>query len=253
MDGSYATKGLTQRTWPDFVRLFSQGGGWDFCACMLFQRGCQPIGKQYRGRAATHAKNLADKEDLVRDGQAHGILVYADDEPVGWCEYGPIAELPLPGAKRLESKVERASPISEWRIPCFVTHKNYRRRGVAGVALAAAVEAIGRQGGGWVEATPIVGSHPAGRYHQIVRAHGRDSDQMQEFLANWPYHDVPGVGPVPLTRGGFGGVSHPGTVSMFLRQDFEPVKIIRDTCVLMQRHVSNRTRGGVLEPSWCQS
>ena len=35
---AYTTKELSTRTWPDFVRLFSQGSGWDFCQCMHYQR-----------------------------------------------------------------------------------------------------------------------------------------------------------------------------------------------------------------------
>jgi hypothetical protein len=39
---------------------------------------------------------------------------------------------------------------------CFVVDKKHRRRGVAGVALSGALEAIARHGGGMVEAYPIV-------------------------------------------------------------------------------------------------
>lgn len=237
VDRQYTAHELSPDTWPAFASLFSQGGGWDFCGCMLFQRGCQPSGKEYRGRTAAHARNLQDKKRLVDDGRAHGILVYADSEAVGWCQYGPVSELPLPGAERVAKKVPVVDPTSEWRITCFVTRKDHRRNGVAGVALAAAIESIRGQGGGWVEATPIVATHSAGRYHRIVREYGRDSVELEKYLKTWPTHAVRGIGPVPAIRGGFGGVSHPGTVSMFERHGFEAVRIVRETYVLMRRHI----------------
>lgn len=243
----YATKELSEQTWPDFERLFSQGGGWDFCACMLHQRGCHPAGKEYRTRAAAHVRNLADKKDLVRQGRAHGVLVYSDHEPVGWCQYGPVDELPIAGEGRLDKALRtrlrlddegnpRAAP-PDWRIPCFVTHKDHRRKGVAGVALGAALESIASKGGGWAEATPIVGSHSDGRYHQIVHTYGRDSAELREFLANWPTRFVRGVGQVPLLRGGFGGVSYSGTVSMFEAYGFEAVDVVGAGYVVMRRHL----------------
>jgi hypothetical protein len=39
-------------------------------------------------------RNRREKRDLVERGHAHGILVYANGEPVGWCQYGPREELP---------------------------------------------------------------------------------------------------------------------------------------------------------------
>ena len=42
-----------------------------------------------------------------------------------------------------------------WRITCFVVDKQHRRRGVASVALKAALEAIRKKGGGLVEAYPV--------------------------------------------------------------------------------------------------
>lgn len=235
--GRYTTKELSKETWPAFERLFSQGGGWDFCGCMLYQRGYHHSGKVCPTRAAAHARNLQEKRELVEQGGAHGILSYAGGEPVGWCQYGPVDELPIPGGGKVEKRVRVEDPASQWRVTCFVTHKQHRRKGIAGIALAAAVEAIREQGGGWVEATPIAHSHYDGRYHQIVNTYGRDSAELQEYLETWPTRVVRGVGPVPATRGSFGGVSHPGTVSMFERQGFEAVKIVRDTYVLMRRHV----------------
>src|SRR5216683_1148438 len=92
---AYQTKELSDSTWPDFERLFSRGNGWDHCWCMAFQRARQLSRRQFRTRAEMAVINHQDKKELVDQGRAHGILVYANGEPVGWCQYGPADELPV--------------------------------------------------------------------------------------------------------------------------------------------------------------
>jgi GNAT superfamily N-acetyltransferase len=82
-------------------------------------------------------------------------LVYAEDEPIGWCQYGPREELPLIDESRHYRELGLDDSTKHWRITCFVVDKRYRRRGVASVALKAALHAIRKKGGGMVEAYPI--------------------------------------------------------------------------------------------------
>ena len=177
---TYTTKELSSETWPDFARLFSQGGGWDFCWCMHFHRARAAMGeKRLRTRAEKGARNRREKKDLVEAGRSHGILVYAAGEPVGWCQYGHQEELPridssrkyrtaavsakpgprVPGKSGADAKPMQREAFGGtprlWRITCFVGHKKYRRHGVASVALKAALESIKKQGGGLVEGYPI--------------------------------------------------------------------------------------------------
>ena len=153
---TYATKELSPETWGDFERLFTPGRGWAFCACMLYQRGCHLDGKQFPDRESAWVQNQAEKRALVDAGRAHGILVYEDPEPIGWCQYGPAEELPLPGADRRARRIPPLGQGVRWRLTCFVTVVGRRRRGVAGVALRAALEAMRARGGGLVEAYPTL-------------------------------------------------------------------------------------------------
>jgi GNAT superfamily N-acetyltransferase len=154
---AYITQELSKKTWPDFVKLFSQGGGWDHCQCMHFHRHrALPKEKWLPTRAERAVRNRREKKALLNAGHSHGILVYANGEPVGWCQYGPSEELPRIDNKRnyRAHALERATQ-KLWRITCFVVLKNYRKRGVASAALNAALESIGKKGGGLVEAYPI--------------------------------------------------------------------------------------------------
>jgi len=124
--------------------------------------------------------------------------VYSGGEPVGWCQYGPKEEL-----ARIDNNRTYRVPDAEikaakfWRITCFVVDRNYRRRGIAGAALAAALESIKRQGGGIVEAYPI---------------------------ANWDGKS-------------FGNMSTHGTVSMFKKAGFRRVAQFGNTNVVMRKMI----------------
>jgi GNAT superfamily N-acetyltransferase len=200
----YRTKELSEETWPDFERLFSRGHGWDHCWCMAFQRGRRPSRKEFRTRAEVGVVNHQHKKALLDQGRAHGILVYADGEPIGWCQYGPGDELGGPiGRPPAPIPSERTQL---WRVTCFVVDRKHRRQGVAGLALRAALESIRTRGGGLVEAYPVT--------HW---SHGRDASQGVMY--------VQGVGPVGPAWGGFGNVSTSGVVSMFEKEGFQAVSV----------------------------
>src|SRR5690242_4283057 len=149
---SLTMKELSNSTWADFEQLALKQGG---CWCMFYQRP-KPVG---RGLSLNEKKkmNRKDKQSLVRHGRTHAILVYSGEKPVGWCQYGTRDQLPRIDAGRNYKKVESLAENERlWRITCFFVDKNYRGKGVAKFALHAALESIRRQGGGIVEAYPIV-------------------------------------------------------------------------------------------------
>jgi len=166
---AYKTRELSPKTWPDFVKLFSQGNGFDFCMCMHFHRPCGlPKSEWLRTRAERGARNKRQKKALVDQGCAHGILVYAEGEPVGWCQYGPSEELPrIDNSRKYPTLAREIRGQKLWRITCFAVLKQYRDRGVASAALKAALEAIEKKGGGIVEGYPIC--------RWLTRAFGNES------------------------------------------------------------------------------
>src|SRR3989442_1816858 len=149
---AYTPRELSLRTFPDFETLaIKRGGFW----CMFCQRS-KPVG---RGTTSDQWKriNRRDKRTFVRQGRSHAILVYERGTPVGWCQYGSQEELPRIDARRTYRKV--VPPISAmklWRITCFFVDPKYRGQGIAKLALTAALESIQKQGGGVVEAYPVV-------------------------------------------------------------------------------------------------
>jgi ribosomal protein S18 acetylase RimI-like enzyme len=149
---AFATRELSVRTYPDFEKLAAKQGG---CWCTYYQRA-RPLRKKL-SRVARKQVNMKYKMKLVREGRSHAALVYDGEVPVGWCQYGPQDELPKIDTWRGVRKIE--PPAGEkklWRITCFFVDRNHRGRGVAKVALRAALSSIQNQGGGVVEAYPVV-------------------------------------------------------------------------------------------------
>jgi ribosomal protein S18 acetylase RimI-like enzyme len=194
-----STKELSKTTWADFVSLFSQGNGWDHCACMHFQRLCAlPRYKWLPSRADRAVRNLREKKALVEMGRSHGILIYVDKIPVGWCQFGLSEELPrIDASRNYRGLAPKNGMKTLWRITCFVVDKKHRKNGIASAALRSALEAIAERGGGLVEAYPV---------------------------ADW-------------SGGAFGNMSTHGTVSMFKKQGFTVAAPFGNTNVLMRRMV----------------
>jgi GNAT superfamily N-acetyltransferase len=96
--------------------------------------------------------NRALKERLVNEGRAHAALVFDGDVAVAWCEYGTPEELPhIYHRKEYEVGLDR---LPDYRITCFFVDRNYRRKGVAAIALRGALGLIAEAGGGVVETYP---------------------------------------------------------------------------------------------------
>jgi len=133
-------KPLDETTWPAFARLVEKHNGvWGGCWCIGFHR--KPDGG-----------NRAEKECRVKEGRTHAALVFDGEDSVGWCQFGPTAELPR--IKHGKEYAKGLTTLPDWRITCFFVDKNYRGKGVTSLALEGAVNEIARLGGGVVESYP---------------------------------------------------------------------------------------------------
>jgi GNAT superfamily N-acetyltransferase len=144
--GEYTVRPLGAETWDAFAALAAKHNGvWNGCWCTWFHPASAERGQSSAG-------NRAIKERLVRDGQAHAALVFDGDVAVAWCQYGSPEE--LPGIYHLKEYLAGLDQLPDYRLTCFFVDRDYRRRGVAAVALAGALDLIANAGGGVVEAYP---------------------------------------------------------------------------------------------------
>lgn len=151
----YEIRALDERTWDAFAALVERNGGiFGGCWCM----GFHPEGV---GKDTTADINRERKLERVRNGTAHAALVFVGEDCVGWCQFGVPDELP-----RIKSRAayqKGLTTLPDWRIACCYVGRGHRRQGVAGAALAGALQLIAELGGGTVEGYPEdAASVPAG-------------------------------------------------------------------------------------------
>jgi GNAT superfamily N-acetyltransferase len=137
---------LSPETWPAFARLVEKHHGiFGGCWCIAFH--LEP-GDGKRG--ATEYRRM--KEERVREGRAHAALVFDGPTAVGWCQFGPTAELPnIRSKKAYEAGL---GSLPDWRVTCFFIDRERRGEGIASLALREALRHIAGLGGGTVEGYP---------------------------------------------------------------------------------------------------
>jgi hypothetical protein len=150
----YTTRLLTPNTWNDFAALVEANNGvWGGCWCI----GFHPEGIT---KDSTASGNREAKRAHVNNGTSHQMLVYRDGACVGWCQYGPPAEVAtIKNPKAYEKDLVK---LPDWRIGCLFTGAGHRGNGVARAGVAAALAAVTELGGGLVEAYPeqVAGRDP---------------------------------------------------------------------------------------------
>ena len=103
-------------------------------------------------RGESQEVNRGIKQRLVDEGVAHAALVFDGDRAVAWCEYGTPEE--LPNVQHNKQYLAELDILPDYRITCFFVDRDYRRQGMARVALDGALHLIAQSGGGVVESYP---------------------------------------------------------------------------------------------------
>ena len=115
------------------------------CWCIYFHPDCAE-----RGQGPEVNRVL--KQRLVNQGRAHAALVFDGDRAVAWCEYGTPEE--LPNVQHNKQYLAELDILPGYRLTCFFVDRDYRRQGMARVALDGALHLIAQAGGGVVESYP---------------------------------------------------------------------------------------------------
>jgi GNAT superfamily N-acetyltransferase len=152
----------TPEHWPDLQVLFAKIPCW----CQYWRVSASAYG---RGPAESLADRVAVHQAALRAQLARptppGVVAYAAGAAVGWCGFGPRAELERLVRSRTIPAVD-ARPV--WAIVCFLVRVGYRRRGVARALLAGAIETARAHGAPALEAYPV---DPGGRRLDVAFAY----------------------------------------------------------------------------------
>ena len=143
--------------WADAETVFGTRGDPARCWCQFYKVTNSEWG-QLGGTGCA-----AQLSAQVRAAQRHdgaptpGLVAYLDDEPVGWVAVEPRTKYPTAMRGRVVTGGSTETPDDEsvWAIVCFVVRVGYRRRGVAGTLISAAVEHARRLGARVLEGYPV--------------------------------------------------------------------------------------------------
>lgn len=90
-------------------------------------------------------------KNLIQKGKAHGMLAFAENEPVGWCSFGPRKD--FPSLEKVRA-YKRNDTSDVWSINCFFIHRKWRGKGLVRGLLKDAIEAMQKRGVATVEGYP---------------------------------------------------------------------------------------------------
>jgi GNAT superfamily N-acetyltransferase len=150
-------KPLTAARLPDLASLFGSSKTTTGCYCMWFLLPAK------ESQAGWDGANQAAFEACARSTAVPmGLLAYLDGAPVGWCAVGPRVRY----ARALRSPLLRDNDRTEdervWLVPCFFVRVGFRRQGITGSLLDAAVALAARSGAAAIEGFPLAGDKRRG-------------------------------------------------------------------------------------------
>jgi GNAT superfamily N-acetyltransferase len=187
-----------EATWEDLQTVLGTRGVACLCQCQRYKlRPRESFGSFPVEERAHRLREQVDSDNPSAEATA-GLLAYLDDQPAGWCAVEPRpAYTGMVRNQRVpwEGRDEDRTDARVWAVTCFVTRAGFRKRGVAGALLAAAVEHARTRGARALEGYPITTT-------KVI------SEELH-------------VGTVSMFAAlGFGQVSHPTLRRVVMRLDF---------------------------------
>ena len=137
---------VTSDRWKDFEKLFGANGACAGCWCMWWKLSRTEFSQKH------YAGNKRAIKKIIMSGQEPGILAYANGKPIGWCALGPREAYPSLERSIVLRRVDD-SPVCS--VTCFYVARGYRRQGLAGQLLKAAIQFARQRGAKIIEGYPI--------------------------------------------------------------------------------------------------
>jgi len=120
---------------------FTDNPDWSGCYCSFFYF-CD---EEFENR--TGADNREFAKQAIKEADMNGYLAYADNKPVGWINADSKKSYKRLPKTQADEKV--------YSVVCFTIAPGYRRQGIAGMLLSAAIEGAQKKGYTCVEAYPV--------------------------------------------------------------------------------------------------
>ena len=138
-------KELTSETWKDFEKLFGERGACGGCWCMYWRL----TNKEFEKHKGSGNKALMKK--LIDENEQIGIIMYLEEDPIGWCSIAPRKNFIRLGNSRILKPVDDKSV---WSIVCFFIDKKFRRQGLSVKMLEGVIQNVKKKGAKILEGYP---------------------------------------------------------------------------------------------------
>lgn len=136
----------------DAVHCDENAAGW--CRCVAWW-----VGTWDGWSERTAAENAALRHELCGRGEYDGLLAYAGETPVGWCQVGQRDRL-----AKLVTQLELEPDASVWAVTCFLVTRPHRGHGVARALLDGAVALARVHGAARIEGYPRASGDDPGEH-----------------------------------------------------------------------------------------
>ena len=151
MSGEVRVVPVTDAPWDAVRTVFGTRGDPAGCWCQYFK---VTSAQWNAGDRHTFEQALCDQTRA--GGAGPGLIAYLDDEPVGWVAVEPRTSYPrLLGGTVARASTEAPDAADVWAVTCFVVRVGFRRRGVSGALLRAAVDHARAHGARVIEGYPV--------------------------------------------------------------------------------------------------
>jgi ribosomal protein S18 acetylase RimI-like enzyme len=145
-------KPLTPELLDHFINFFdniafSDNPDWSGCYCHYYHFP----GTMEQWREATNEHNRNATINLIKEDKMNGLLAFANNEPVGWCNFNfknIYEKVPI------ESEHEESLEGKVASVVCFLIAPDYRKKGVARKLLKHAIKILKEKSYAWIEAYP---------------------------------------------------------------------------------------------------
>jgi GNAT superfamily N-acetyltransferase len=135
----------TLARWSDIEVLFGERGACGGCWCMTWRL------RSKEWTAGKGTKNKRAFKKVVTTGEEPGVIGYCGKQPIAWCAVAPRQVYSFLDRSRVLKPVDDQAV---WSISCFFILKPYRRQGISGQLLKAAVAFAAQRGAKIVEGYP---------------------------------------------------------------------------------------------------
>ena len=140
---------VTLDRWDHMVALFETSPVTSSCWCMSPRLRAIEFG---RFGSESRRRNREMMHSLVIAGRIPGPLAYVAGRPAGWISVGPREEFAW---LQHSPTLRPVDDLPVWSIVCFFTDPAYRRQGITGALIQAAVQHAASHGAAAVEAYPV--------------------------------------------------------------------------------------------------